>query len=161
MPDANHRIFIDVRTADFDPGAELERLRDPAHGAIASFVGIVRDFSATDAVDQLVIEHYSGMTQRVLGELAEQACTRWPLGGVSIIHRVGTLEAGDRIVWVGVSSRHREAAFDACRFLIDRLKTDAPFWKQERGSKGARWVESRAQDSQAASAWDAPAADLK
>jgi molybdopterin synthase catalytic subunit len=147
------QVFVDIRPGDFDPGAEMAKLQDSSHGAIASFVGVVREFSPDATSDRLVIEHYPGMTDRVLRELAHEALGRWDLGRISMIHRVGDLGAGERIVWVGVSSRHREAAFDACRFLMDRLKTDAPFWKREQGIQGARWVEQRDRDVLAADAW--------
>jgi len=144
---------IQVQEEDFDPGAELEALRQADSGALVSFVGIARDLSDGFAVDTITLEHYPGMTQRALQQIVEQALQRWPLNRVCLIHRYGSLRPGDRIVWVGVSSTHRDAAFDACRFLIDYLKTDAPFWKRESGPQGARWVEAKDSDERARARW--------
>jgi molybdopterin synthase catalytic subunit len=138
--------MIRVQQADFDPGAELEQLT--AHcagraGAVASFTGLVRDLNEGAAVSRLVLEHYPGMTEKVLEALAAQAMTRWQLLDAVIIHRVGPLEPGDRIVFVAAASAHRKDAFRACEYMIDTLKTDAPFWKQEDTPEGRRWVAAR------------------
>ena len=142
---------IAVQDADFDVGAELAQLHGANAGAIASFTGFVR---GDDGVSAMTLEHYPGMTERALAALADEAVARWPLSGVTVIHRVGTLPRGAQIVFVGTASAHRAAALDACAFLIDRLKTDAPFWKKEHGAGGARWVAAKASDDAAATRWD-------
>ena len=144
-------ICVRVQPEDFDGGAELAALEGKGGGAVASFTGIVR---ADDGVEAMTLEHYPGMTEKALTMLAEQATARWPLCGVTVLHRVGTLRAGDRIVFVGTASDHRAAALEACAFLIDRLKTDAPFWKKEHRQEGDSWVEARATDDAAARSWD-------
>jgi molybdopterin synthase catalytic subunit len=143
---------IRVQTEDFDVNDELEAL---AHeginiGAIASFVGIVR---GDDGLTAMRLEHYPGMTEREIGRHADEARTRWALDGVTIIHRSGHLKEGERIVFVAVACRHRAAAFEACEFLMDYLKTKAPFWKEEeRGSK-RDWVDAKSSDDKAAERW--------
>ncbi|MFV0511836.1 MAG: molybdopterin synthase catalytic subunit MoaE, partial [Shewanella algae] len=123
-----------VQTADFDVPAEYARIAaDNSDGAVVTFVGKVRDFNDGSAVTDLTLEHYPGMTEAVLGQIATQARERWPLNQLTIIHRVGTMHLGEQIVFIGVSSAHRKAAFAACEFLIDFLKTKAPFWKLEAG----------------------------
>jgi molybdopterin synthase catalytic subunit len=144
---------IRVQSQDFDPGMELEALRRPDCGAVASFVGVARDSSDGFPVEEITLEHYPGMTERALRDIVEQAARRWLLGPVGVVHRIGALRPGDRIVWVGVASRHRDAAFDACRFIVDFLKTRAPFWKRESGPRGARWVQARESDEQALGRW--------
>ncbi|MBI1208098.1 MAG: molybdenum cofactor biosynthesis protein MoaE [Azospirillum sp.] len=148
-------MTIRVEAADFDPGAELAALTrgKPGIGGLVSFVGLVRDLAGETPIAALTLEHYPGMTERQLGELEAEANRRWPLDATLIIHRVGRLEPGDRIVLVAVASAHRDAAFDACRFLIDWLKTRAPFWKMEETSDGPRWVVARAEDDAAAAHW--------
>ena len=143
-------ISVRVQPEDFDAGTELAALEGQGGGAVASFTGIVR---ADDGVEAMTLEHYPGMTEKALTALADEAKGRWPLCGVTVIHRVGTLKAGDRIVFVGTASDHRAAALEACAFLIDRLKTDAPFWKKEHRSEGDSWVEARATDDAAARSW--------
>ncbi len=152
------RCQVRVQKADFDPGREIEALRTPACGAIVSFVGVARDFSADAAVERIHLEHYPGMTERSLLQIAQQAVARWDLQQVCIIHRVGEILAGDRIVLVATASVHRDAAFDGCRFVIDYLKHQAPFWKRESGAAGTRWVEARPADAQAPERWRDPAA---
>jgi molybdopterin synthase catalytic subunit len=135
---------VRVQSEDFDPGLELEQLRvrcNGAAGAIVSFTGLVRDLNAGSAISQLTLEHYPGMTEQVLTELAASAAAQWPLTGCLIIHRVGPLAPNDRIVFVAAASRHRQAAFRACEFLIDELKCRAPFWKQEDTPEGKRWLD--------------------
>ena len=150
--------MIRVQREDFDVGAELERLAkgNPRIGGIASFIGLVRDFNAPgagDRVQALTLEHYPGMTEKKLAEIEAEANKRWPLDASLIIHRYGRLEPGDRIVLVATASPHREAALAACHFLIDWLKTDAPFWKSEETPEGERWVATRKEDDEAAQRW--------
>jgi molybdopterin synthase catalytic subunit len=143
-----------VQRDDFDPGAELDRLTQGRTdiGAVASFVGLVRG-GENDAA-AMTLEHYPGMTERQLAAIEVEARRRWPLDDVVVIHRFGRLLPGERIVLVGVASTHREAAFDACRFLMDWLKTKAPFWKLEETSDGARWVAAKDSDELATRRWD-------
>jgi molybdopterin synthase catalytic subunit len=143
-------IEIAVQRAPFSLDAALARLAATGAGAVASLTGIVR---ADDGVEELLLEHYPGMTEAALAALAEAARTRFELGGVMIVHRVGALVPGDPIVLAAAAAGHRQAALDGCAFLIDRLKTDAPFWKRERRGGVARWVEARAADDQAAARW--------
>src|SRR5262245_46349359 len=151
--------MIRVQREDFDIGAELDRLAEGNHriGGVASFVGLVRDMGTNvaggDRVSALTLEHYPGMTEKTLAEIEAEAHKRWPLDASLIIHRYGRLEPGDRIVLVATASPHREAALAACHFLIDWLKTDAPFWKSEETPEGERWVESRAEDEHAKQRW--------
>jgi len=147
------RWQIRVQREDFDPGSEIAALGGATTGAVVSFVGIARDFSDDFPVEQITLEHYPGMTERSLQEIVEQALARWDLAGVRVIHRFGVLRPGERIVLVATSSRHRDEAFDACRFIIDYLKTQAPFWKRESGRKGSRWVEARDSDERAKEQW--------
>jgi len=148
------RWQISVQEEDFDPGVEIEALRSVAAGAIVSFVGVAREFSDDFPVEQVTLEHYPGMTEKSLEEIVRAALARWDLVQVRVIHRFGQLHPGDRIVLVATASSHREHAFDACRFIIDYLKTQAPFWKQESGRQGTRWVQSRQSDERARQAWD-------
>lgn len=148
-------VHVSVRAADFDV-AQLQSalLSGLAHeGAVATFTGYVRRANEQRAVDTLELEHYPGMTESSIHEICTQACARWPLIAVSVVHRVGTLKPGDQIVWVGVASAHREAAFSACEYIMDFLKTRAPFWKKERGAGGEHWVSARAQDDDRAARW--------
>ncbi len=153
MEETRRHGEVQVQEADFDPGAELEALRTPEDGALVSFTGVARGRNDGFAVESMTLEHYPGMTERALQDIVEEARRRWPLGRVRVIHRFGTLRPGDRIVWVGVASPHRDAAFDACRFLIDYLKTEAPFWKRETGSEGSRWVDAKESDDRAKEKW--------
>ena len=144
-----------VQQEDFDVGRELDSLtrgrRDV--GALASFVGLVRDANDGDAVRGMTLEHYPGMTEKALEEICAQAHGRWDLIDTLVIHRVGALAPGDRIVLVGVTSAHRGEAFAACEFIMDYLKTRAPFWKKEDTARGARWVDARESDDAAAGRW--------
>ena len=145
--------MIDVRVlADpFDAGAEIDRLALAGVGGVASFIGVAR---GDDGLESLMLDHYPAMTQAALQGLAESAKARWDLAAVIIVHRVGTMVPGDRIVFVGTASAHRAAALESCAYLIDRLKTDAPFWKREVFADGrAAWVEARAGDDAAAARW--------
>ncbi len=147
--------MIRVQREDFDIGAELERLSagNTKVGGLASFVGLVRDLAEQGTVGAMTLEHYPGMTEKRLAEIEAEARSRWPLEGVLIIHRYGRLEPGDRIVLVATTSAHRQAALESCAFLIDWLKTRAPFWKLEEGAKGAAWVEAKESDDRAAEKW--------
>jgi len=138
--------MIRVQQADFDPGLELEQLRKHCSGragAMVSFTGLVRDLNDGTTVSQLTLEHYPGMTEKALEVIATHAMTRWELVGAVIIHRVGTLVPEDRIVFVAAACAHRKNAFLACEYMIDTLKTDAPFWKQEDTPAGKRWVSGK------------------
>jgi molybdopterin synthase catalytic subunit len=147
--------MIKVQREDFDIGAELAQLTNgnTKVGGLASFVGLVRDLAGQDTVSAMTLEHYPGMTEKRLAEIEAEARSRWPLEDVLMIHRYGRLEPGDRIVLVATTSSHRQAALEACAFLIDWLKTKAPFWKLEEGAKGAAWVEAKESDDHAAEKW--------
>jgi molybdopterin synthase catalytic subunit len=139
---------VSVQKEDFDLGSEVKNLLiDTKIGAVASFVGVVRDVPMT-------LEHYAGMTEREIGKIVEEAQGRWKLMGCTVIHRCGELRPGDQIVMVAVASAHRGDAFAACEFVMDYLKTRAPFWKKESRAEGARWVEARTSDDQAAQRWE-------
>lgn len=150
-----HRIDVRVGEADFDPGAELTLLEGLGGGAVASFTGVVRDDPGSGGgLEALHLEHYPAMTGQQLDAIVQEAVARWPLLGVTLVHRVGTLDIGARIVFVGVASRHRVAALEACAFLIDWLKVSAPFWKQERRRDGScGWVEAKDSDDALAARW--------
>jgi len=147
--------MIRVQEEDFDVGAEMAALTAGRTdiGAVASFVGLVRDRSADVNVDAITLEHYPGMTEKQLAKIADEASARWPLQEVLIVHRYGRLAPGDRIVLAMTASAHRQAAFEACQFLMDYLKTGAPFWKLEEGAEGTDWVEARSSDDAAAARW--------
>ena len=150
-------MSVSVQQADFDVGAEIAALGAEGVGAVASFVGLVRaDKAAADdatAVRAMTLEHYPGMTDKALADIVAQAGARWSLLGVRVIHRVGRLLPGDRIVFVGVASSHRHDAFAACEFIMDYLKTQAPFWKNEETPTGGRWVDARESDDAALNRW--------
>jgi molybdopterin synthase catalytic subunit len=145
-----------VQREDFDIGAETTQFGRGA-GAVCMFVGLVRDLNEGRPVSAMTLEHYPGMTERELLRIEEEARGRWPLIDALIVHRYGRLEPGDRIVLVAVASARRDAAFEACRFIIDCLKTHAPFWKAEDTNGSRRWVESRKEDEVAAVKWMSPA----
>ena len=147
--------MVRVQQSDFDVGAELTALRgaNPRIGAIASFVGVARDLNEGREVLEMTLEHYPGMTERALEDIVAQARQRWDIIDALIVHRIGTIAPLEQIVLVAVTSMHRHDAFEACRFLIDYLKTDAPFWKRERTPDGPHWVEARASDEQARAGW--------
>jgi len=149
-------MTVRVQTEDFDAGAEIARMRrgNPRIGALAAFVGVVRDLNEGAAVAGMTLEHYPGMTERSIETIVEEARGRWGLLDAVVIHRVGTLEPTDQIVLVLVASAHRGEAFAACEFLMDYLKTRAPFWKKERIEGGSRWVEARVADDAAAARWE-------
>jgi len=147
---------VRVQHEDFDVGREIARLRagNPRIGAVASFVGIVRDLNDGASVAGMTLEHYPGMTERSIARIIEEAKSRWDIFDALVIHRIGTLAPLDQIVLVVVTSAHRGDAFAACEFLMDYLKTRAPFWKKESTEAGPRWVEARATDDEAASRWE-------
>lgn len=146
---------VRVQPEDFDLTTEVARLRadNPRVGAVVTFVGAVRDMNEGASVAEMELEHYPGMTEQSLQNIVEQACARWPLAGALVIHRVGPLKPMEQIVLVAVSSAHRGEAFAACEFIIDYLKTDAPFWKKEQTPDGARWVDARVTDEAAMAKW--------
>jgi len=148
-------VPVRVQTEDFDVGAEIAALRagDPRVGAVACFIGTVRDVNEGAGVATMTLEHYPGMTERALEEICTQAKARWNLLDLLVIHRYGELRPLDQIVLVAVTSAHRGDAFAACEFVMDYLKTRAPFWKKEVTPHGERWVEARASDDEAAERW--------
>jgi molybdopterin synthase catalytic subunit len=147
--------IVRVQEADFDVGRELEALTRGRNdvGAVASFVGLVRDANDGHSIHAMTLEHYPGMTEKALTAICAEAQARWELLETLVVHRVGALEPGDRIVLVGVSSAHRGDAFAACEFIMDYLKTRAPFWKKESTPQGERWVDARESDEAAAQRW--------
>jgi molybdopterin synthase catalytic subunit len=147
---------VRVQTADFDSGREIAALRaaDARVGAVASFIGVVRDLNDGDRVSTLFLEHYPGMTERELEKICAEARTRWDVYDTLVVHRIGELRPTDQIVLVVVTGAHRGEAFAACEFIMDYLKTRAPFWKREETPRGARWVEARTTDDDAAARWD-------
>lgn len=148
-------MSVRVQLADFDVGAEILALRrgNPKIGAIASFIGLVRDINEGDDVAVMTLEHYPGMTEKALEAIVVTARERWDILDALVVHRIGTLRPTDQIVLVVVSSAHRGEAFAACEFIMDYLKTEAPFWKKEQTDKGGRWVEARASDEDATARW--------
>ncbi|HET6803533.1 MAG: molybdopterin synthase catalytic subunit MoaE [Betaproteobacteria bacterium] len=148
-------MSVRVQAGDFDVGEEIARLRarDRSVGAVASFIGTVRDVNDAASITEMTLEHYPGMTEPALEAIVDDARKRFDIADALVIHRVGTLLPGDQIVLVVVSSAHRGMAFDACAFIMDMLKTRAPFWKKERLPDGERWVEARASDDEAAARW--------
>ncbi len=146
---------IAVQTEYFDPAEEERQLRlgNPRIGAIVSFLGLMRDINEEDQVSAMTLEHYPGMTEKALAAIVEEAQQRWDLEGIRVIHRIGELLPEDPIVLVMVASRHRGEAFRACEFVIDYLKTRAPFWKKEKTTDGERWVEARHSDRDAEAKW--------
>ena len=147
---------VRVQFDDFDAGREVDalRARDPRVGAVATFIGTVRDVNDDASVATMTLEHYPGMTEKSLEAIVAEARTRFDILDALVIHRVGELSPADQIVLVAVTSAHRGDAFDACRFIMDYLKTRAPFWKKEATADGARWVDARASDDDAAAQWD-------
>jgi molybdopterin synthase catalytic subunit len=148
------KLKINVQLADFSLEREAEALRlDNSVGAIVTFSGLVRDLHDDQPIKGLFLEHYPGMTEKSLQAIAAEAQERWPLSALTIIHRIGELKAGDQIVFVGVSSAHRGAAFAACEFLMDYLKTRAPFWKKSLLADGECWVDAKESDNAASERW--------
>jgi molybdopterin synthase catalytic subunit len=148
-------MTVRVQTDDFDVGVEIGRLRagHRSVGAVAAFIGTVRDMNDAATITGMTLEHYPGMTESALEDIVGDARRRFDIDDVLVIHRVGRLAPGDQIVLVAVTSAHRGMAFDACEFVMDMLKTSAPFWKKERTPEGERWVEARASDDEAARRW--------
>jgi molybdopterin synthase catalytic subunit len=148
---------VRIQEADFDLTTELAALRggDPRVGAVAAFVGTVRDVAGAAPLSTLTLEHYPGMTEKALAAIVDTAKSRWDIIDALVIHRVGALRASDQIVLVGVTGAHRGEAFAACEFIMDYLKTRAPFWKKETTAAGSRWVEARDSDDEAAARWQA------
>ncbi len=149
---------VRVQSDDFDVSGEIAALRAgrPGVGAIAVFVGTVRDLNEGDSVATMTLEHYPGMTEIALEAIVDEARTRWDLDDLLVIHRIGELRPADQIVLVAVTSAHRGEAFRACEFVMDYLKTRAPFWKKEQTPQGDRWVEARSDDDAAAARWIRP-----
>jgi molybdopterin synthase catalytic subunit len=148
-------MTVKVQREDFDPGVEIARLHDGRSdiGAVVSFVGLVRGDSHGEKLTSMTLEHFPGMTERELERIAGEAQSRWSLNDVTIVHRFGELKPGERIVLVVTAAGHRQAAFDAGEFLMDYLKTKAPFWKRELRASGEHWVEARDSDDRAAERW--------
>ncbi|MDP7600700.1 MAG: molybdenum cofactor biosynthesis protein MoaE [Rhodospirillales bacterium] len=148
-------MTIRVQAEDFDAGAEIARISAVSTnvGGVCSFLGLVRDSGENSAITAMTLEHYPGMTEKQLAKIEAEARERWPLDDSLIIHRYGRLEPGEQIVLVVTASAHRKAAFEACEFLIDWLKTKAPFWKSEETPDGTTWVEAKAADDAAAEKW--------
>jgi molybdopterin synthase catalytic subunit len=146
---------ISIQNEDFDLTTEISRLRaaNPQVGAIVSFVGTVRDMNDGSSVTQMELEHYPGMTEKALDQIVQQAKTRWDFFDALVIHRVGPLQPQEQIVLVAVTAAHRGEAFAACEFIMDYLKTQAPFWKKEQTAEGARWVDARVTDERAMAKW--------
>ncbi|MCF7362614.1 molybdopterin synthase catalytic subunit MoaE [Vibrio diazotrophicus] len=146
--------YVSVQVEDFCVAQEYEALSSGTDaGAVVTFIGKVRDMNLGDHVTGLHLEHYPGMTEKSLNEICDEAKSRWPLLQLRLIHRIGDLDIGDQVVFVGVSSAHRSASFEACEFVMDYLKTKAPFWKKERTTDGTRWIDSRDSDAKAAQRW--------
>src|ERR1700716_1895162 len=146
---------VRIQEHDFDVSSELAALRagDTRVGAVATFVGVVRDLNDATRVSTLTLEHYPGMTEKALEQIVDDAKQRWDIYGALVIHRVGPLKPGDQIVLVAVTSAHRGESFAACQFIMDYLKTRAPFWKKEQTPNGARWVDARVADDKALTKW--------
>jgi len=151
-------MTVRIQTADFDAGAEIAALRrnNPKIGAVASFIGVCRDVNDGGAVTKMTLEHYPGMTEKALEKIVAEAQRRWKVMDVLVVHRVGEFKPTDQIVLVVVAGSHRGEAFAACEFIMDYLKTRAPFWKKEETPQGARWVEARTSDDEAAQRWEPP-----
>ena len=149
------QIQVQVQAEDFDVSQAYLWLRNNQHqdGAIVTFVGLVRDMNAGEQVEKLCLEHYPAMAQSSLESIAQEAYSRWQLAKVSVIHRFGELDLGDQIVFVGVTSKHRGHAFEAAEFIMDFLKTQAPFWKKEQTTNGMRWVEAKPSDKEKRQSW--------
>ncbi|MDP1649188.1 MAG: molybdopterin synthase catalytic subunit MoaE [Rubrivivax sp.] len=146
---------VSIQSADFDLAAEVAALRagDAGVGAVATFIGTVRDRNDGSAVSSMELEHYPGMTERAIEAMIDEAQQRFDIRAARVVHRIGVLRPGDQIVLVAVSSAHRGQAFQACEFLMDYLKTQAPFWKKETTPEGARWVDARVADDAALARW--------
>ncbi|MGD8908343.1 MAG: molybdenum cofactor biosynthesis protein MoaE [Chromatiales bacterium] len=148
-------IHVRVQSEALDPHREVDLLRadNGEIGAVVSFIGLMRDINENERIQSLFLEHYPGMTEKALQKIAEEAVRRWNLAGCRVVHRVGEMRPTDPIVVVAVASRHRHEAFQGCEFVIDYLKTQAPFWKKETTDRGERWVDARASDDEAEKRW--------
>ena len=148
-------MSVSIQTEDFDLASELAALRSDSGkvGALVSFIGLVRDFSGDNRIENIYLEHYPGMCEKELGKIITEANARWQLLGVRVIHRVGTLLPNDQIVLVATASEHRKNAFAACEFIIDYLKTAAPFWKREQTPQGTEWLDTKVSDVQHMDRW--------
>jgi molybdopterin synthase catalytic subunit len=146
---------ISIQEADFDLAVELDALRrqSPETGALVSFTGLVRDISDSEKIESLYLEHYPGMCEKALEKIVSEARQRWSLLGVRVVHRIGKLKPNEQIVLVATSSQHRADAFAACEFIIDYLKTAAPFWKREQTAHGAHWLDTKTSDEQRMQRW--------
>lgn len=153
-------MLVRVQTEDFDLSTEILNLRqgNAGIGAVASFIGLVRDLNHSTAVTEMTLEHYPGMTEKALAEIVEEAKRRWEIIDALVIHRIGPLKPTDQIVLVAVSSAHRGDAFAACEYIMDYLKTRAPFWKKEQTESGAHWVDARESDETSIRRWATPPA---
>ena len=151
----SHFTQISVQSQDFDFAYEYQKLRDSnnSDGALVTFVGLVRDMNLQQSVSGLFLEHYPAMTDKVLTNIVEKARAKWQLGSVSIIHRVGQLRVSEQIVFVGVTSQHRQSAYHANEFIMDYLKTEAPFWKKETTAHGDNWIEAKTSDTEKSQDW--------
>lgn len=149
---------VSVQTDPFDPNHEVDLLRggDSSIGAVVTFIGLMRDINEGERVERLYLEHYPGMTEHALRQIVDEANSRWEIQHCRVVHRVGELLPSDPIVLVAVASRHRKEAFRACEFIIDYLKTRAPFWKKETTAAGERWVDARESDDAATRQWRKP-----
>ena len=148
-------VKINIQNKDFNVSEETKILRENETGAIVNFVGIVRDFDEknNNLIDSMTLEHYPGMTELEIEKIVKQSCERWDITGITVIHRVGKLLPSDQIVFVGVSAKHRQNAFDSCNFIMDWLKTKAPFWKIEENNNQKRWVDYNLSDDEATKKW--------
>lgn len=155
MSEMNRPARVRIQTQDFDLSAEVAALHagDGRTGAVCSFVGTVRSASEGESVSTMELEHYPGMTERAIEAMIDEAMQRFDILGARVVHRVGLLQAGEQIMMVAVTSAHRGESFKACEFLMDYLKTQAPFWKKEQGPEGARWVDARSSDDAALARW--------
>lgn len=148
-------IEVSVQVEDFSVSYEHQCLSDGSHsGAVVTFCGNVRDMNLGDCIKGLTLEHYPGMTEKIINHICSEAISRWSIEKIRIVHRVGELNVGEQIVFVGVASGHRHEAFSACEFIMDNLKTRAPFWKKERTTDSTRWIDARSSDSDAVLRWD-------
>jgi molybdopterin synthase catalytic subunit len=147
--------MISIQHEDFSLADEYQQLRETSNGdgAIVTFTGLVRDYNADGSVSGMFLEHYPGMTEKALMDICVKARNNWPLGQIRVIHRIGQLDANEQIVFVGVTSAHRDAAFSGAQFIMDYLKTQAPLWKQEVSATGTKWVQAKDSDLQAAKKW--------
>jgi len=151
-------VSLEITTSDFNIETQYRQLLSQAGdaGAVVTFVGLVREMTGDDSVNELFLEHYAGLTEKLIGDILKEAQERWDLLAAKMIHRIGKLQPGDQIVFVGIASKHRADAFAACEFVMDYLKTKAAFWKKETDSSGSRWKESRVDDQKRAERWKKP-----